>query len=496
MKLKPIVVAALLVCAAPLASAGLMADMTQMFMSNSTAPGTLSTQDRVGAFGGSFQARTQTQHVNLVSFDPPRFDAGCGGIDLYGGSFSFINSQQLVQIFRQIAANAVGLAFKAAINAISPSLGNLMSEFQTLLQRMNNLGKNTCAIAGAIDNSAESTLFGSVAGSPSTAGTTSGMFSDASSALSSYLVDANRYLARVGSVNTKAGNTNVKAIQASGASALMGAAGLANADGSADNPGDPNSLNNRLLVSVMGYEVNGLPCQNQNAAGVADTSAAAAAAAAGSTIGTVACTGSPTVTLQDLITGGGTGSMNPTVPLKLYSCVNPNGTPGGLDPQICTVMRADDYNYVGIRASINTAIFGQADPYAGVVPTSIVGKFNSNASFTLSTQQAQLVHQAGVPLVQLLGKTSNPATRIQLALMLSEHVVSCIAAEVGQALYKGAVSTQNGGENNLSEDTKKNLALLRADFVKQLDVCQSDHKVLDAIKGINESLKLSATNNK
>ena len=91
------------------AHAGIMTDMTQLIMSNSSAPSTMSTMDRTGVFGGSFEMRAPITAINLVAFDPPRIDAGCGGIDLYGGSFSFINSQQLVQIFRAVAQNAVGL---------------------------------------------------------------------------------------------------------------------------------------------------------------------------------------------------------------------------------------------------------------------------------------------------------------------------------------------------------------------------------------------------
>lgn len=103
-----------------LAFAGILADLGSMVMANSTAPGTMTTKDRVGVFMGAFTMRSPIKAVNLVTFDPPRIDAGCGGIDLYGGSFSFINSQQLIQIFRQVAADAAGLAFKAAIKSISP----------------------------------------------------------------------------------------------------------------------------------------------------------------------------------------------------------------------------------------------------------------------------------------------------------------------------------------------------------------------------------------
>ncbi|MDN4704685.1 conjugal transfer protein TraH [Vibrio parahaemolyticus] len=43
---------------------------------------------------------------NLVSFTPPSWKAGCGGVDMFGGSFSFINAEQLVTMMRAVAANA------------------------------------------------------------------------------------------------------------------------------------------------------------------------------------------------------------------------------------------------------------------------------------------------------------------------------------------------------------------------------------------------------
>jgi conjugative transfer pilus assembly protein TraH len=221
-------------------------------------------------------------------------------------------------------------------------------------------------------------------------------------------------------------------------------------------------------------------------------------ASAPGTIGTVTCTGAPTVTLKDLIEGGAGGSASSNVPLTLYTCLNPNGDPtqGGPDPQICTQMQAASFPYLGIQGYINTALFGQADPSLGVTPTSIVGMFNCNASVNLAPQQVQFIKQSGVPLIPLFGKTSNAQTRIQIAQMLSGHITACLAAQVGATLYKGAIATQNGGENNLSTDTKANLAALRADYAAQQRVCDSDQKVLQAIQGVNESIKFMANNNR
>lgn len=472
------------------AHAGVLGDMTQMFMSNSTAPSTLSTSDRVGAFGGSFEMRAPTQTVNLVSFDRPRFDAGCGGIDLYGGSFSFINSQQLVQIFRAVAANAVGLAFKAAIKAISPSLDALITEFQTLLQHMNNLAKNSCQLAHLVVNGAESSLGVQVNADGAIGATHAGMFTDTFSTLTGYLASADSYLPKAASVNPKSGNTNMKAVMSSGSSSILGIAGLGNFDGSADNVSNPNSLNNRVLISMMGYDTTGLPCANQNASGTPDTASAAAV------MSTMSCTGAPTIALNDLIEGGGAGSINPAAPLILYTCVDVNGTviPGGVDPQICTVMRADTYNYPGIRGFINVALFGYPDPALGITPTSILGQFNSGSTITLSPSQVQLIHQSGIPLLQLLAATSNPSTRVAIAQRLSEHVVACVASAVGEALYKAANGIQTGGEITLSDDTKGRITTMKTDFMGQRQQCLYDHRVLDVIHELNESTRLTAGN--
>src|SRR5690606_5702098 len=132
-------VVALTVLYSPIAAhAGLQDALDGMFVSNATSPGTFETQTRGGFVGGGLAMRTPVRAINLVSFDPPRLNAGCGGIDLFGGSFSFINADQIVALFRQIASNAVGLAFKAAINAINPSLGQLMDKFQSMVQAMND----------------------------------------------------------------------------------------------------------------------------------------------------------------------------------------------------------------------------------------------------------------------------------------------------------------------------------------------------------------------
>ena len=62
--------------------------------------------------GGSLYMRTPVRNYQLASIAPPSFTAGCGGIDLFAGSFSFINKEQFVALLRNIGNNAIGAAFK------------------------------------------------------------------------------------------------------------------------------------------------------------------------------------------------------------------------------------------------------------------------------------------------------------------------------------------------------------------------------------------------
>lgn len=305
MRIKHFFAAVLLAIVPAFAFAGIFADLNSMVMSNTTAAGTMTTKDRVGVFMGGFSMRTPISAVNLITFDPPRIDAGCGGIDLFGGSFSFVNGQQLITIFREVAADAAGLAFKAAIKAISPSLDALITEFQTLLQNLNNLAKNSCQMAHMIVDPAQAALSDAVNGSGTVSSTNSGLFSDDFSTLTSYLSNANSYLKNVSANNPTAGNGLAKTVVASGATSIMGLAGLSNVDGSSDDATNPNSLNNEILYGLLGYHIDAVPCSDQNAAGTAATTSTPS----GNTLGQVTCSGPATITLDDIVKGGGTGSI-------------------------------------------------------------------------------------------------------------------------------------------------------------------------------------------
>jgi len=100
--------------------------------------------------GGSMYMRTPIRNYQLASIAPPSIRAGCGGIDLFAGSFSFINSEQLTALLRNIANNAVGYAFMMAVKSISPDLADLLQYLQDQSSKINGMNLNSCQLAEGI----------------------------------------------------------------------------------------------------------------------------------------------------------------------------------------------------------------------------------------------------------------------------------------------------------------------------------------------------------
>jgi conjugative transfer pilus assembly protein TraH len=100
--------------------------------------------------GGSMYMRTPIRNYQLASISPPSVRGGCGGIDLFAGSFSFINSEQLTALLRNTANNAIGYAFMMAVKSISPDLADLLQYLQDQASKINGMNLNSCQMAEGI----------------------------------------------------------------------------------------------------------------------------------------------------------------------------------------------------------------------------------------------------------------------------------------------------------------------------------------------------------
>jgi conjugative transfer pilus assembly protein TraH len=107
--------------------------------SNSSEAGGYQLQGAGYYTGGSFTARSKVVSVNPVNITPPGIRAGCGGIDIYTGSFSHINTDQFIALLKAIPSNAIGFAFQLALETMSPSIKGTLDQLQSIIDRINNI---------------------------------------------------------------------------------------------------------------------------------------------------------------------------------------------------------------------------------------------------------------------------------------------------------------------------------------------------------------------
>ncbi len=155
-RIKPLfILCAALLTVTPAASADVNSDMNQFFnklgfASNTTQPGVWQGQAAGYAYGGSLYARTQVKNVQLISMTLPDINAGCGGIDAYLGSFSFINGEQLQRFVKQIMSNAAGYFFDLALQTTVPEIKTAKDFLQKMASDINSMNLSSCQAAQGI----------------------------------------------------------------------------------------------------------------------------------------------------------------------------------------------------------------------------------------------------------------------------------------------------------------------------------------------------------
>jgi conjugative transfer pilus assembly protein TraH len=140
-----------------LASPSIAMTMNELFdainaESNVSDPAIVQSQTMNLYTGGSLFMRMPKRTYQITSMTPPSWNAGCGGIDLFAGGFSFINKEQFVALMRNIGSNALGYGFKLAIQNLCPTCDNVMQALQATAQAANRLNMDSCEAAkGIID---------------------------------------------------------------------------------------------------------------------------------------------------------------------------------------------------------------------------------------------------------------------------------------------------------------------------------------------------------
>lgn len=143
-------------CFTPLmASAQIGNDLNSFYDSmrmdgNVTSPKAWKGQSAGYLTGGSVFARTGVRNVQLVSMQLPDIKSGCGGIDAYLGSFSFISGDEIQRFVKQIMSNAAGYAFDLALQTAIPEMKATKDFLQKLASDVNSSNLSSCQAAEGI----------------------------------------------------------------------------------------------------------------------------------------------------------------------------------------------------------------------------------------------------------------------------------------------------------------------------------------------------------
>lgn len=99
---------------------------------------------------GNVWMRMPQKQTTLANIQFPNGRGGCGGIDIFAGSFSFINAGEMVALMKAVANNAVGFAFKLALDTVCPECGAVIEQMRQAAQLMNNQSINSCQMAAGL----------------------------------------------------------------------------------------------------------------------------------------------------------------------------------------------------------------------------------------------------------------------------------------------------------------------------------------------------------
>lgn len=111
---------------------------------NVTKPTAYQGQQAGYATLGSIRLRTAPRNSQLAAIQLPSIRAGCGGIDIFGGAFSFITKEELIALMEGIMQNAAGFAFELALESLSPATQEIVAKLRDLIQQVNSTNINSC----------------------------------------------------------------------------------------------------------------------------------------------------------------------------------------------------------------------------------------------------------------------------------------------------------------------------------------------------------------
>ena len=115
--------------------------------STSTSAGGYSNQQRGFYSAGGFSGRYRMTNDFLVTASPPRLEVGCGGIDLFGGGFTYLDPEYLVEKFERIIQAAPAFAFDLAMTQYCQVCKDSMNTLTAITDQLNSIQLNDCRMS-------------------------------------------------------------------------------------------------------------------------------------------------------------------------------------------------------------------------------------------------------------------------------------------------------------------------------------------------------------
>ena len=395
---------------------GIEGALNGMFV-NVTAPDVVSNQLSGGISGGGVYVRTPVSAIQLFTVDPPRFSIGCGGIDAYLGSFSFITADRLIQFMRNVAQNAAPLAFQMALESVNPQLSGMLKKFQSMAQQMNDQNRNSCQLAHGLIDASKSPK--------ETYERLNATISDTWASTKKILFD---------DFNASADNT-----------ALSPSDTQKKAESSIEPDGKKSvqDLGNVTWNALKNREIDGF-----SFLGISDDSQSAKEIIM-SLVGTV-------VRKADSNKDNAPQSPTYAFRLSLHQLVEPSQNPDGskgipiwkcMDAE-CKSLSPGMFATSGLKGYVNKMMMGSEDPASPALAGSIVwSMMNCNTSNCgLTAQQAKFLNAIGsVPAVGLFRRAQRVPNLIsQVAPDLIESMTNEIALQYAETVLDLAITTYSG----------------------------------------------------
>lgn len=113
---------------------------------NHSTPGSFHDQAAGYYTGGGYVMRQNNAVVNPINISLPRFGVGCNSLDLYFGSLSFLKTERLAQLGRQVLTGIPTYGLQLALSSLTPKIEMFLSKLRKDVLDQNGNMLNSCEL--------------------------------------------------------------------------------------------------------------------------------------------------------------------------------------------------------------------------------------------------------------------------------------------------------------------------------------------------------------